>query len=128
MARPDKEIITYTVSLDPAADQIYPLFRAPVGCTVTGAYAAFTDSFNATDAAYLTLALYNGGTLGTAVTALSGTIGGTAGTPSWTGLTFETLSILAGALTVGEVVTLHYDETGANAPGLPLVVQLEIDY
>lgn len=125
--RPDKEIVVCHF-IDPTGDQVFPLFRAPVACTIEAAHACFTDAFNATDSVDTKLALYNGGTVGTAETVMSGTIGGTAGTPSWTALKMETFSISAGTLAAGEVVTLDYDETGANSPGSPLMIQLDIAY
>ena len=128
MARGDKEIVVVAIDTDAGADQYFPLFRAPVGCTVEAAYAIMTDAVNNTDANKLYLSLKNGGTAGTATTAMSGTLGGTAGTPSWTALKAEAFTISAGALAVGEVCTLLYDEEGTMAPGAPMVIQLQIDY
>jgi hypothetical protein len=128
MARGDKETIVALIDDDPGADQYIPLFRAPVACTVEAAYVIMTDAVNNTDANKLYLSLKNGGTAGTATTDLAGTVGGTAGTPSWTALAPVTLTISAGSLTAGQIVTLHYDEEGTMAPGSPIFVQLEIDY
>ena len=128
MARTDRELVIVVVDTDAGGDQAFPLFRAPAACTVKSAYVFQTDDVNQTDANYYKLCLFNGGTAGTATTVLAGTIGGTAGTPGWTGLKAETFTVSAGSLTAGQVVVLHYDEEGTITPGVPIVVQLEVEY
>ena len=120
-----KEIVVVAIDDDPAADQYVPIFRARKACTLAAAYAWQTDDIAANTDNYVSLALKNGGTAGTATTAMSGTVGGLGG---WTGLTPETFTISAGALTAGQVVVLLYDEEGTTAPGSPMVIQLELTY
>lgn len=128
MAAPDKQSIAVAIDTDPGAEQYIPIFRAPRACTVEAARAIVTDNVNQTDADSFSLDLVNGGTAGSGTTVMSGTIGGTAGTPGWTGLKPEVFSISSGALTTGQVVVLHYNEEGTIAVGVPILVQLEIDY
>ena len=67
------------VAEDPAADQVYPLWRVPAGCEVTGIYFTTTDDVAASTANYFTVTPLNGGAAGTATTALGAAVGGTAG-------------------------------------------------
>ena len=118
--------VVFSVAYDPAADQVYPVWRAPAACEVKGAYATVVDDVSASTANYFTVQLLNGGTAGTATTAISDEIGGTAG---WTGLTPKTFTMTSTGknLTAGQVLVLDYDETGTGTFGV-INVQLDVVY
>lgn len=112
------------VSLDyaPGADDDIVLWRAPFACEIRSAYATTSNAVGASTVNYFDLALYNGGTAGTALTAIAGTIGGTAG---WSALTPAAFTVSAGALTAGQIVTLRYNEEGTGTFS-HMVVQLDV--
>lgn len=114
--------VTAHVDWDPAADDVIPLWVAPLACEITGAYAVVTNVVNGSTANYFDLALRNGGTAGTATTALAGTIGGTAG---WTALLPVAFTISNGTVAAGELVTLHYNEEGT---GTFQAMSVQLDY
>jgi len=114
--------VVVSLDYDPAADDDIVLWRAPFACEIRSAYATTSNDVAASTANYFNLALYNGGTSGTALTAIAGTIGGTAG---WTGLTPKTFTVSAGALTAGQLVTLRYNEEGTGTFA-HMVVQLDV--
>lgn len=115
-----------SIDEDPAADQTYPVWRAPLACEVRSAYATVVDDVAASTANYFTVQLLNGGSAGTATTTMTDAIGGT---PGWTGLTPKAFSLTAAQvqLAAGEVVTVKYDETGTATFG-QMVVQLDVVY
>ena len=121
----NRVLIPVAVDTDPGADQVVPLFRAPVPCTVLSAYAFMTDAVAANGSNWIKLSLMNGGTAGTGTTSISGTAGGTAG---WSALAAVAMTPTADAaqLETGEVVVLKYDENGTVAPGVPFVAELEV--
>lgn len=100
-------------------DASLPLFPAPYGgITITKAYAVTQDAVAANGSVYLDVILINGGTAGTATTAI-GTAAG-AGTVGWTAATPKaiTLNSSADELTEGQWLVAKYDVTGAvTAPG-----------
>jgi len=114
--------VVVSIDYDPAADDDIPIWRAPFDCVVRSAYATVANAVAADGANYFDLALYNGGTLGTALTALGGTIGGTAG---WTALLPKAFSVSAGALTAGQLVKLRYNEVGTGTFA-QMIVQLDV--
>lgn len=116
--------VVVTLTHDPGADQVYPIWRAPKACEIKSAYAMTADDVAASTTDYFSVQLLNGGTAGTATTAISNAIGGTAG---WTGLTPKefTLTSTGKNVDAGEVVTLKYDENGAGTFGV-LAVQLDV--
>lgn len=114
--------VCVAIDYDPAADEVIPLWRAPKACEITGAYATVVNDVGADTANYFNLSLRNGGSAGTATTALGGSIGGTGG---WTGLTPVSFTISEGTLAAGDVVTLNYDETGT---GTFTEVTIQLDY
>ena len=118
--------VNVTVDYDPAADEVLPLWRAPAACEIKSAYATVVNDVAASPANYFTAQLLNGGAAGTASTAISDAIGGTAG---WTGLTPKAFTVTAAGknLAAGDVVTLSYDETGTGTFGV-LNVQLDVQY
>ena len=125
MARTDREILVVAIDKDFAADNYVPLYRAPAACTVKSGYAFMTDAVAASTADYIKLGLCNGGTAGSGTTTMAAVIGGTAG---WTALLPVAFTISAGALTVGQVMTLLYDEEGNPTPKPPIVIQFEVEY
>lgn len=114
--------VVVSFDYDPAADDDIAVWRAPFACTVRSAYATLHNALGGSTANYFDLALYNGGTAGTALTAISGTIGGTAG---WSALTPVAFTISAGDLTAGELVKLRYNEEGTGSFA-GMVIQLDV--
>lgn len=106
-----KNSVVVTLDYDPAADDDMTIWRAPQDVVITGAYAWIQNTLAASTANYFDLALYNGGTAGTALGALAGTIGGTAG---WTAQTAKSFTITNGTVTAGQFVTLRYNEEGTG--------------
>ncbi len=96
---------------DPGADDDIAVWRAPFGCTIRSAYVTMSNALGGSTANYFDLALYNGGTAGTALSAIAGTIGGTAG---WTALTPVAFTISDGDLDAGELVKIRYNEEGTG--------------
>mgnify|MGYP006969350254 CR=1 FL=1 len=118
----NKHSVVAFLDYDPAADDDIPVWRAPVAAEITGASFTTTNDLGGSTANYFDLALYNGGTAGTALTAIAGTVGGTIG---WTGLVPKTFTISNGTVAAGEVVKVRYNEegTGTFTSGF-----LQIDY
>lgn len=110
---------------DPTADKYIPILRAPADSvlTIEGGGAATITAVAASTANYVTLTLLNGGAKGTAVTALSDAIGGTAG---WAANTDKDFTVVdgSGKLAAGEWLVAKYDEEGTVAPGT-FVVSVE---
>lgn len=109
---------------DPAADDVIPVWRAPLAAEIKSAYWINQNAVAANGSVYFDVALYNGGTAGTATTLISGTIGGTAG---WTALLPVAFVVSAPNLAAGEVVTVKYNEntTGTFTAAM---VQLDVVY
>lgn len=107
---------------DPAADDYLPVWVAPLACEIVAAKVTVANDVAANTVNYFNLALYNGGTAGTATTAIAGTIGGTAG---WTGLLPTAFTISNGTVTAGQLVTLHYNEEGT---GTFSAMTVQLDY
>jgi len=118
----NKKSVTFSVAYDPAADEVWPVWRAPQACEITAAYATVANDVAASTANYFTVALLNGGSAGTAVTSLATAVGGTAG---WTGLTPKAFTVAEGTLAAGDVVTASYDETGT---GTFAQITIQLDY
>lgn len=105
---------------DPAADDDIPLWRAPQRVTITGASYVRANALAGGTTNYFDMALYNGGSAGTALGVIAGTIGGTAdaaggsgGTPTGYGaLSTTAFTISDGDLESGDVVVLRYNEEG----------------
>lgn len=102
---------TLFIDHDPGADDDLPLWIAPLACEITAAHVTVANAVNGSTANYFDLALYNGGTSGTALDAIAGTIGGTAG---WTALTKTSFTISDGSVDAGELVKLRYNEEGTG--------------
>jgi hypothetical protein len=109
-------VFTFDVAYDPAADEVYTIFQCPTGrqFTILSACAWVANDVAAHTDNYFTVALQNGGTAGTASTAVAAAIGGTAG---WTGMLPKAFTVSADELTAGEVLKVAYDETGTGTFG-----------
>lgn len=118
----NREFISAFIDADPAADEVYPLFQATQDCEILSAYAVNVNDVAADGTNWFALNLLNGGTIGTATTAISGTIGGTVG---WTGLTPVDFVMSEGTISAGQVVVLNYNENGSGTFG-EMLIQLEI--
>lgn len=105
------QILTFYVDFDPAADDDIYLFKAPQQLEVVSASMAVNNALAGSTANYFDVALYNGGTAGTAVSVLAGTIGGTVG---WSALTPKDFTISNGTVTTDQIVYLRYNEEGTG--------------
>lgn len=114
--------VVVSLDYDPAADDDIAIWRAPFDCIIRAAYATPSNAVNGSTANYFDLALYNGGSSGTALTAIAGTIGGTA---TWAALTPTAFTVSAGALTAGDLVKLRYNEEGTGTFA-HMVLQLDV--
>lgn len=114
--------VTVSFDYDPAADDDIAVWRAPFACTIRSAYVTPSNALAGNTANYFDLALYNGGTAGTALGVIAGTIGGTAG---WTALTPVAFTISDGDLDAGELVKLRYNEEGTGT-FTAMVLQLDV--
>lgn len=117
----NKKTVAVALDWDPAADDDIPVWIAPNAAEITAANVVVTNAVNGSTANYFDLALYNGGTAGTALTAIAGTIGGTAG---WTALTPVAFTITNGTVAAGEVVKVRYNEEGTGTFS-SMIVQLD---
>ena len=92
-------------------DDTYALWVAPQAGEVVSMYAVPGATITAGAGTGLVLILQNGGTAGTATTAI-GTVGtGTADT-GWVADTRRTGTLGVATFVAGDVLTLNYDETG----------------
>ncbi len=107
---------------DPAADDQIPLWRAPAACEVVGIYATPVNAIAGSGTNYIDIGFKNGGSAGTATTALGGTVGGTA---AWAASTPVSSTISEGTLAAGDVVVANYDEFGT---GTFTAMAIQIDY
>ncbi len=93
------------------SDDTFALWVAPLAGEVVSMYAVPGATITAGAGTGLVLILQNGGTAGTATTAI-GTIGtGTADT-GWVADTRRTGTLGVATFVAGDVLTLNYDETG----------------
>ncbi len=118
----NQKSLVIPLNYDPAADDDIPLFVAPQALEIIGASAVLANTLAGSTANYFDLALYNGGSVGTATTTIAGTIGGTAG---WTGLTPKAFTIANGTVNAGDVVYARYNEEGT---GTFTVMNVQLDY
>lgn len=104
---------TATVFLDwdPASDDDIPVFVAPKALEITGAKFTLVNALAGSTANYFDLALYNGGTAGTALTAVSGTAGGTAG---YSAMVPNDFTVTNGTMAANEVLKVRYNEEGTG--------------
>ena len=107
----NKKTLIIPLNYDPAAsDDIYA-FKAPYPLTIESASFACNNALAASTANYFDCALYNGGTSGTATTAIAGTVGGSAG---WSALTPKDFTISNGTVNTNQIVYLRYNEAGTG--------------
>ncbi len=110
-----------TLNSTTSANGTVPMLVAPTGgLTLKSAYAFAGATLAAGSANHFNLTLLNGGTVGTATTAISSALGGTAASgtaPGWTLGKKETFAFTSGSedLAQGEVLRVKYDETGTVA-------------
>ena len=108
-----------TLNSTTSANGTVPVLVAPTGgATIRNAYAFAGATLAAGSANHYNLVLLNGGTAGTAATAISGILGGTAASgtaPGWTLGKKEPFSVTTPALAEGEVLRVKYTETGTVA-------------
>lgn len=105
------ETLLIPFNYDPAADDDLYVFKAPQQLEIVSASFACSNAVAASTANYFDLALYNGGTAGTATTAIAGTIGGTVG---WSALTPKDFTVSNGTVTANQIVYLRYNEEGTG--------------
>jgi len=118
----NKHSVVAFVDFDPAADDVIPVFIAPLACELQSVKVITTNAVAAHTANYFDLSLLNGGSAGTATTEIGGPIGGTAG---WAALTPVPFTLSEGALAAGDIVTLKYNEEGTGTFASILV---QLDY
>lgn len=95
------------------ADETYQMWVAPAACEVVSLYAAIGAALSGEGTA-LQITLQNGGTTGTATTAI-GTVGGGT-TIAWVADTFKAGTLGVATLAAGEALCFKYDETGTINP------------
>lgn len=119
--------VASVVVYDPGQDGVVPVLRVPTGetWTIEAAYAVADRTSAASTADYWAVGLYNGGTAGTAVDAVSSANAG--GTAGWVANTPKSISITDGSgdLSAGQYLCVNYAETGTAAPG---VISVFIEY
>lgn len=118
------QVVT-SLDFDPAADDDLVLWVCPADvpqAEITAATAVCSNAVAAHTANWFDVALYNGGTAGTALSAIAGTIGGSAG---WAAMVPKEFTISNGTVTAGQVVKLRYNEEGTGTFG-HLVVTLSL--
>lgn len=120
----DYKPVVVTLDYDPAADDVIPLWRAPIKASIMGAYATMTNALAANGTNFFALTLRNGGTAGTATTAISDAIGGTAG---WSALVPKEFTLSADELDAGDLLQLVYEEDGTGT-FTALHIQLDVVY
>lgn len=120
----DYKPVIVTLDYDPAADDVIPLWRAPIKASIMGAYATMTNALAANGTNFFALTLRNGGTAGTATTAISDAIGGTAG---WSALVPKKFTLSADELDAGDLLQLVYEEDGTGT-FTALHIQLDVVY
>lgn len=116
--------VVVSLDHDPAADDDIAVWRAPASCNIRSAYWTNTNAVAASTANYFDVALWNGGTAGTALSAIAGTIGGTGG---WTALTPVAFTIGTAAVAAGELVKVRYNEEGTGTFA-HAVLQLDVTW
>ena len=97
---------------DPGAARTAVVWRAPAAGEILTAQAVDDVGLVAGTDNYFTVALQNGGTAGTATTAVASAIGGT---PGWTQYSPKSFTVSEGTFAAGEYIRVAYDETGACA-------------
>lgn len=107
----NNKILTWYMDHDAAADDDLYLFKAPNQLEIVSASFTCNNAVAADATNYFDVALYNGGTLGTATTAIAGTVGGTVG---WSALTPKDFTVSNGTVSANQIVYLRYNENGTG--------------
>lgn len=98
-------------------DNTYHVWKAPFAGEVIDLWASSGATITAGAGTGLSMVLINGGSVGTATTAL-GTVGSGTADTSWVGTAVVAGSVLSGAsFSAGDVLCLKYDETGTVNTG-----------
>lgn len=105
--------VTLTLSGD-IADETYMMWVAPAAGEVVSLYGAIGATITLGAGTALQLTLQNGGTVGTATTAI-GTIGGGT-TVQWTADQIKAGTLGVATFVAGDALCLKYDETGTVNP------------
>ena len=100
------------------ADNTHVVWKAPFAGEVLDLWASVGATLTAGAGTGLSVVLINGGTAGTATTAL-GTVGSGTADASWVGTAGVAGSVLSTGATfsAGEYLCIKYDETGTFNPG-----------
>ena len=114
--------LTVPYNYDPAADDDLFVFKSPQTLEIVSASFTCNNTVAADANNYFDVALYNGGTAGTATTAIAGTVGGTVG---WSALTPRDFTISNGTVTANQIVYMRYNEHGTGTFGAGV---LQINY
>ena len=96
-------------------DDTHAVWKAPFAGEVIDFYAVPGATLTAGAGTGLSLVLQNGGTVGTATTAI-GTIGSGTADTGWVADTIKAGSIGAATFVAGDVLCVKYDETGTYNP------------
>ena len=105
------ETLLIPFNYDPAADDDLFVFKAPQQLEIVSASFTCNNAVAADATNYFDVALYNGGTAGTATTAIAGTVGGTVG---WGALIPKNFTISNGTVTANQIVYMRYNENGTG--------------
>ena len=116
--------VVTTIDYDPAADKAIPIWRVPIDCEVKSAYVMLPTALAADGTNYYSLTLRNGGALGTATTAVSDTLAGTAGL---TANVPHAFTMSTSNFSAGDVIQVAYDENGTGTFGA-MTIQLDVVY
>jgi len=108
------------------ADETYPMWKAPFAGEVIDLYAVPGATLTAGAGTGLKLTLINGGTTGTATTAI-GTVGSGTADTGWVADTVKAGSIGVATFVAGDVINFAYDETGTYNP-VWLLVGMNVRY
>jgi hypothetical protein len=107
---------------DPTADAAIPIWRVPAEVSkieILRAWVVPHVTLAAGSANYFQVGLFNGGTSGTAETAMAVQLGtaivATGTAPGWAVATLYPLVISEGTMTAGQWLVVDYDETGTVA-------------
>jgi len=107
-------------------DDTHAIWKAPFAGEVIDFYAVPGATLTAGAGTGLSLVLQNGGTVGTATTAI-GTIGSGTADTGWVADTVKAGSIGAATFVAGDVLCVKYDETGTYNP-VWLTVGMNVRY
>lgn len=106
------------------SDETYQMWVAPAACEVVSLYATIGATITAGAGTGLAIVLQNGGTAGTATTAI-GTVGSGTADTGWVADTIHAGSVGVATLAAGEALCFKYDESGTvNTSWLNVVANI----